>query len=330
MRRRMICFKKNIVLFLTVICVLMAGCGESSPASAEQLKEAEHNELSDSSIPSAGPESGKDFVPYKAPSFQAAVFHEDKATGDDRVKFDFSAASDGYIGVSATSSSRLKLVVVKDEIQYIYDVRSDGTPSVFPLQCGSGTYHCKLMENISGKKYGELYAASCEAAITDEYAPFLRPSDYVNYNENSECVKKAKELAALSPDAVGVVAKIYEYVTKTVTYDYEKAKTVQSGYLPVPDETMKTGKGICFDYASLAAAMLRSQGIPTKLIFGYVAPDDLYHAWNMFYTKETGWVTVDFQVDENQWVRLDLTFAANGSNSQFIGDGSNYSDLYYF
>ena len=57
---------------------------------------------------------------------------------------------------------------------------------------------------------------------------------------------------------------------------------------------METGKGICFDYASLAASMLRSQGIPTKIIFGYVAPDNLYHAWNMFYTEEKGWTKVEF------------------------------------
>ena len=93
---------------------------------------------------------------------------------------------------------------------------------------------------------------------------------------------------------------------------------------------MATGKGICFDYASLAAAMLRSQGIPAKVIFGYVSPNDLYHAWNVFYTKKTGWVSVEFKVDKNTWNRLDLTFAANGADNDFIGDGSNYSDVYYY
>ena len=86
----------------------------------------------------------------------------------------------------------------------------------------------------------------------------------------------------------------------------------------------------CFDYASLAAALLRSQGIPCKVVFGYVAPDDLYHAWNMFYTKETGWVTVGFEVDKKNWTRMDLTFSANGADSEFIGDGSHYSDVYVY
>jgi hypothetical protein len=76
--------------------------------------------------------------------------------------------------------------------------------------------------------------------------------------------------------------------------------------------------------------MLRSQGIPTKLIFGYVSPNDVYHAWNMFYTPETGWVTVSYQVSADSWNRLDLTFSANGADDSFIGDGGNYSDVYFY
>ena len=105
---------------------------------------------------------------------------------------------------------------------------------------------------------------------------------------------------------------------------------MQCGTLPAPDVTIRRGKGSCLDYAALSAAMLRSQGIPTKLVFGYVAPDNVYHAWNMFYTEESGWVTAKFEVTEDTWVRLDLTFAANGANAKFIGDGSNYSDVYYY
>ena len=93
---------------------------------------------------------------------------------------------------------------------------------------------------------------------------------------------------------------------------------------------MTTGKGICFDYASLAASMLRSQGIPTRVIFGYVSPNGLYHAWNMFYTKESGWVTVSYQLNPQNWTRMDLTFSANGADGKFIGDGGNYKDVYMY
>lgn len=74
--------------------------------------------------------------------------------------------------------------------------------------------------------------------------------------------------------------------------------------------------------------MLRSQGIPTKMIFGYVG--DVYHAWNMFYTKENGWITVEYKTNKQEWNRLDLTFSAGGASDEFTGDGSNYTDLYYY
>lgn len=50
----------------------------------------------------------------------------------------------------------------------------------------------------------------------------------------------------------------------------------------------------------------------------------------MFYTAESGWVTVSFETSKDDWNRMDMTFAANGADDKFIGDGSNYSDLYWY
>ena len=264
------------------------------------------------------------------PAFLDASFHEELAENEGRVRLDLSALEQGYVAVSATSDKRLKFQVIKDEDTYTYDLASDGTPSVFPLQSGNGSYRFRVMENVVDKKYSELCARICEVRLLDEFQPFLRPSSYVNYRPDSECVKKAEELIKGASDDASVVKAVYNCVCESVKYDREKAASVKSGYLPDPDETLRTGKGICFDYAALAASMLRSQGIPTKMVFGYVAPKDLYHAWNMFYTEETGWVTVTFSVNPKDWTRIDLTFSANGADSNFIGDGSNYSDVYYY
>jgi len=267
---------------------------------------------------------------WEGPAFQDAVFHPDAAYVDGNVSLDLSCTYEGYMAVSVYAQNRLKCQVLKDETTYTYDIHSDGTPSILPLQSGSGIYQVRILENVQDTKYAMLYSCEIQVEVDDEFQPYLRPNDYASYREDSECIRKAEELAAPCESALDVVTAIYDYITSNIVYDQEKAATVQSGYLPVPDETLATGKGICFDYASLAAAMLRSQGIPAKVIFGYVSPGDLYHAWNMFYTEQTGWVTVDYHVSGNDWNRLDLTFAANGADSTFIGDGSNYSDLYYY
>jgi len=278
----------------------------------------------------AGLLPGRKAYAYTAPEFRDAEFHEAAAMLGDRVKLDVSSLDQGYVAVSAVSDMRLKFQVVKDETTYNYDLPSDGTPGIFPLQGGNGSYRFRVMENVVDKKYSELYSFTCDVRMQDEFQPFLRPSTYINYTRDSACVRKAAELAAGCSDELGLVSAVYNFVCSQVTYDREKAATVKSGYLPVPDETMNSGKGICFDYAALAASMLRSQGIPTKMIFGYVAPQGLYHAWNMFYTPQSGWVTVSFEVRGENWTRMDLTFSANGADATFIGDGSNYSDVYYY
>ena len=211
----------------------------------------------------------------RADEFLDAEFHSQLAQGNDRVKIDLSAVEEGYVAVSARSDSRLKFQVKKGEETYNYDLSSDGTPAIFPLQHGDGDYRFRVMENVVDKKYAEIYSVTCSVTLRDEFQPFLRPSTYVPYGADSQCVIKASEFAAGAEDPLAIVHEVFRFICRTVKYDKAKAKNVQSGYLPDPDETMRTGKGICFDYAALAAAMLRSQGIPTKMIFGYVSPDDL-------------------------------------------------------
>ena len=243
---------------------------------------------------------------------------------------DTSGVYDGWVCASAESGSRMKFQVICGNATYNYDMSNTGKPSIFPLQSGDGQYKFRIMKNVQDKKYAEIHSVVCDVKLSDPFQPFLRPSDYANYSQNSRCVAKAAEITKGMTNDLAKIKAVYEYVCKTVKYDRQKAATVKSGYLPTPDETMATGKGICFDYASLAASMLRSQGIPTKVIFGYGSPDGLYHAWNMFYTKESGWVTVSYSINPSNWTRMDLTFSANGADGKFIGDGGNYKDVYMY
>ncbi len=300
------------------LCLLLSGCGgTAAPQQSAQRQ------------PTPEPQTA-DFIPYKAPPFAGSSYHPELAQGNEEARIDLSAVSEGYVAVSAVSEKRLKFQVRKDDWTYNYDLASDGTPSVFPLQCGNGLYVFRVMENISESKYVEICREEDSVTLLDEFQPFLRPSDYANYSADSACVRKAAELAAGCASELDVVRAVYDYVCGSVQYDIEKAQSVHSGYLPDPDETLATGLGICFDYAALAASMLRSQGIPTKLILGYVAPDDVYHAWNMFYTEKSGWVTVSLEVSGKDWTRLDLTFSAGGAPDEFVGNGSHYADVYSY
>lgn len=288
-------------------------------------------------VSSESRQESEDFEPYQAPEFADSVFHAELAEGKGEVLLDLSDASLGYGGISVKADSRVKIQITTDgaeDPKYQYDVPLDGTPLIFPLTSGSTHYTFFVGENVEGKRYAQLYLTELDVELKDEFQPFLRPSQYVNYNKNSKCVQKAAELAKKAETALDVVEAVYGYICDNVTYDTELATKVQqktvTSYIPDLEQIMASGKGICFDYAALTAAMLRSQGIPTKMVFGDVSPDNVYHAWNMFYTEQTGWVSVQFSVEPGKWNRLDLTYSAGGADSQFVGDGGNYLDIYYY
>ncbi|MBE5023254.1 transglutaminase domain-containing protein [Olsenella sp. DSM 107455] len=243
---------------------------------------------------------------------------------------DLSHASEGYVAASATSDARLKLQVVCGEMSYNYDLPSDGSPIVVPLNMGDGAYRVRVMQNTSGNNYVEVYSVGADVELESEFAPYLRPNLFCDYDDSSAAVAKARELAAGAENEGDVMRDVCIWVASNITYDYDKAAELSgtSGYVPSPDETLASGTGICFDYASLSAAMLRSLGIPCKVVTGYVSPDGVYHAWNLVYINGS-WTSVEFSVREGEWSRVDLTFAAAGAGDT-VGDGTSYTDRYVY
>ena len=120
---------------------------------------------------------------------------------------------------------------------------------------------------------------------------------------------------------------IYNYVVRNLTYDYDLADNVEAGYLPDVDATLKSKKGICFDYAALTTAMLRARDIPCKLQIGYAGT--VKHAWITVYIRSKGWVDKGVEFSGDSWSRMDPTFDSNSRDEetiqQYIGDDDNYS-----
>lgn len=215
--------------------------------------------------------------------------------------FDKSQLDKGLIGVSynPSKSQNIRLVVTKGKDSYNYLIEKKG--SFFPLQSGNGSYVLTLAENISGNKYKVLKQETVQLKLdkAKENLPYLQPVHNVYWNDQMDCIKKAKELTKDAKTDLEKVNIIYNYVTTNVKYDYEKAKTVKGEYVPLAEETFKINKGICYDYAGLTGAMLRSLDIPCKIEMGY--KDDIkdYHAWNSVYLA-----------DSKTWHKVDTTYDA--------------------
>lgn len=218
---------------------------------------------------------------------------------DNGVIVDASHTEDGYIMVRCQEqASRLKLCIAQNEEAYTYNLNQEGTYEVYPLQMGNGTYEIQAFQQIEGNQYSQIASVQLEVNMPDPEKAFIAPSQYVWYTEETSAVKLSYDLCVdLSSDAEKV-ERIASYLANLLSYDYEKAKTVERGYIPDPDEILRTKKGICFDYAALFAVMLRTQNIPVRLVTGYIQPDHLYHAWNQVYI-------------DGRWIWKDLTLGSS-------------------
>lgn len=243
--------------------------------------------------------------------------------GSEGVTIDASHISEGYIMVSYTGTNeKVKLQITgPDEVVYTYDLHGDY--ETFPLTAGSGSYTVGVFENIEGTSYSTLFTQTIDVKIDDEFGPYLYANQYVNFNGDSKVVEKAEELSKPCNDDLEVIEQVYNYMISNFTYDYDKAESVQSGYLPNVDEVFEAQTGICFDYAAVMAAMLRSQRIPTRLEVGYAG--DVYHAWISTYIEEQGWVNGIIQFDGKNWELMDPTFASTSSKPEdFITNTDEY------
>lgn len=245
---------------------------------------------------------------------------------------DASHLSNGYVMVKYTGDNpKIKIRITKNTI-YTYDLNARKKYETFPLTEGNGTYNIKIFENVSGNSYAQIMSQDISVKLKNSFEPFLYPNQFCNYTANSKAVKLATSLTKNNKKELDKVQTIYQYVLSKISYDYRKAKNVQSGYLPNPDETLKSKKGICFDYASLMTSMLRSQGIPTKLVIGYAG--NVYHAWVSVYIKGKGWIDNIIYFNGKNWKYLDPTFASTGKNStstkKYISNAKNYSAKFVY
>ena len=251
-----------------------------------------------------------------------------KTLGNSPLVLDISDTDQGYLTAVSDSTDQMMNVqlTAEDGVVYSYFI-SPGESAVIPFSSGSSTYQVSCYQQISDSQYAALYADTLEIKLANEFLPFLYPNQYVNFTPDSEASKLALSMVSEDTSDIDALQIIYNYVVSHVTYDYDLADTVASGYLPDVDETLQTGKGICFDYAALTAAMLRSCDIPCKLQIGYAG--DIKHEWINVYIRSRGWVDKAVEFSGDSWSRMDPTFDSNSEDKdtiqEYIGDNNNYT-----
>lgn len=206
---------------------------------------------------------------------------------DSSLIVDASHASDGYImarvkDANAKKGYKLRVSPKKDKFMY-YDISPEGEWDVLPLRYGDGQYVIQLFISAGGKSYTNGGQVKLQVELSSEMAPYLAPSQYVDYNQDTPAVAISEEVCAGLTTEQEKYEAVRAYIQNNFVYDQTKANTVRNmtGVLPDINYCVDNKMGICQDLAATAACMLRVQGIPTKLVIGRAG--GYYHAWNAVY-----------------------------------------------
>lgn len=250
--------------------------------------------------------------------------------GSERV--DTTRLDRGVVSVryEAPNGGRLKVQLTREGGKpYNYDLNTEGNWEVFPLTEGDGVYTLKVLEQIQDSRYRAILTQTLELTLADPLSPFLLPNQFVNYGP--DLADLAEQVMGSGETDADKTALALDYVVERLTYDEDKADAVEPGYLPDLAAILDEGRGICFDYAALLCAMLRSQGIPAKLVIG--DSGEVYHAWVEVWCETAG-EAGGIPITPGEWALLDPTFLSESGDDpkilDYVQNRENYAPRYFY
>lgn len=159
-------------------------------------------------------------------------------------------------------------------------------PGLYTIWAGDNPY------NFDGNIRFQIQA---QADIGKE---FLLPSGFVN-SDNEEIIKLSASIIKEKTDDLEQIRLIHDWIVNNIRYDYGTYITGQDKFLKA-SEVLQNKLGTCRDYSFLFAALTRTLGFETRVIYGQA---DLgngikqLHSWNQ--VKVNG-----------EWLDVDVTWAS--------------------
>ena len=129
-------------------------------------------------------------------------------------------------------------------------------------------------------------------------APYLSNGGATLWDTQTE--ELADEICANCETNEEKIQAFYQWIIQNFEYDYEADPLIQ--YFDIR-RTLRTRKGLCFDFAHLFAVFCRSQNIPCYVVDGATYKDGALHTWNRVYYNGSWW---------NMDVTNDITSTAKG------------------
>lgn len=209
-----------------------------------------------------------------------------------------------------TEAEKIKLLVDKAGKQTWLEVALDDgefSEEVW-LTEGTGEYKITVMVHVVDRKY--KYGPTVTVRNAAKVNKYLVPTKHVE-SDDPAITALADQITAGQTTDTAKAKAIYDWVVDNIKYDYAKYGRHQDG--DYDNEygalyTLRTGKGVCYDYAALTAALGRAAGLQVKMVNGQASSGAVtgFHAWNEIYLAEQG-----------TWVNVDTTFASVGKADYF-------------
>ncbi len=142
----------------------------------------------------------------------------------------------------------------------------------------------------------DRYAVSTQVSLPD-VPPYVTTSElYEQFTSPDRLVpSSAPEVAKAAAAAVGgeknpwlKARRVYDWLLTQLTYSAPAGDTVGA---------LRSKRGNAFVFSSLYCALLRSVGVPSRMVSGYLVGDSgqptRRHFWDELYIETLGWVPVD-------------------------------------
>jgi len=313
--------KSKFILMLFIVCIVFTYIGCTSSSAIENFEITE--QVVEQSVPVSAPPAVDIDALFESmlpgPSLASAELP------DDIICTDYLGSGLLRIYYKSTDNAKLKLQVLMGDNTIVYNLKGDGSIEDFPLQYGSGEYTARIMQNIKDDEYFAVETATFTVQLKDDNDAFLNSIENVKWDYNKVPIKEVRYLVLNSlvnakeeKLLFSSTEDLYLYIIENIKYDSGKIYDLLYDYLPDIESTYDTKTGICYDYSSLLAAMLRSINIPTKLVKGYAGYNpDVYHAWNEVYL-------------DGEWFVIDSTKDASGLSDDMIKNPEDYSKVYEY
>lgn len=230
---------------------------------------------------------------------------------------DKSKLSSGILTVTYDGSldKVIKIKVALGSDSCNYNITSN-QPISIPLQMGNGTYKISILQNVTGSTYKMLYSEEITASVTNKEEMFIYSNPNVNFSPGMAAISEYNQFLSDQGSKSDKLKKLYEDIVKNYRYDEGKVAAItNTEYVPNIDNMYRVKSGICYDYAALFGAVLRSQGIPAKLVMGYNPEIAEFHAWNEVYI-DGRWLTIDTTYDA-AYAQAGLPYSMEKDGSKF-------------